>query len=236
MKALDEIETQDVPDSKYKQKPIILIKEESKLEIMSNPIYYPILASLREGPKTVWEINQDADRFIRKEAKKMGLRNEKDIKDYVAKRKRSDKSLYRYIQHLIKLDFVTVWGKRVAMEKPMTAKIFARTAKFFFVEDFYSKMICDDPNCIESMSKILSLLYDIPKPDEKHIEKFTDIMKKSFSSVTSKLFKEKPEEFVKTLEKLSVSEISDIIHILGLVELVKNSEKYSSLLESLEKK
>ena len=230
------MKTQDVPNSSFKQEPIILIKEDSKMEIMSNPIYYPILASLREGPKTVKEIERDSEPYFKKEAKKMGIRDEKDIEDYVAKRKRSDKSLYRYIQHLIELNFVTLWGKRVNMKNPMTEKLFARTAKFFFVEDYYDKIVCEDPNCIESMSKILSLLYNIPKPDEKYLEKFTNVMKKSFQDVTNKLFNDKPEEFVKTLDKLSVSEVKDVIQTLGIINLVKNADKYSKLLESLEKK
>jgi hypothetical protein len=228
------MKTQDVPDSSFKQEPIILIKEEKKMEIMKNPIYYPILASLREGPKTVKEIEEDSVRLLKQEAKKMGLTDEKDIKDYISKRKRSDKSLYRYIQHLIELNYVALWGKRVAMDKPMTEKLFARTAKFFFVEDYYENMICEDPNCIESMSKILGLIYDIPNPDEKQLEKFTSAMKKSFKDVTNTLFREKPDEFVKNLENLSLSEVTDVIQTVGIINLVKNSEKYAKLLESLE--
>ena len=43
------MKTQDVMDPNFKQKPVLLIKEEEKLLIMSNPNYYPILMSLREG-------------------------------------------------------------------------------------------------------------------------------------------------------------------------------------------
>lgn len=216
---------------KYKEEPIILIREESKLKIMSNPIYFPILMSLREGPKTVKEIEEDYLEFAVKEAKKQGIKDKSEIKEYVAKKKRSDKSLYRYIQHLIELDFVDVYGKRIS--KPMTEKLFARTAKFFFVEDYYEKMVCEDSKCIESMSKVLSLIYNVPKPDEKHVAKFTSIMKKSFENVTQILFKEKPEEFVQQVENLSLSEVTDVIQTLSMIDLVKNSEKYSKLIESI---
>ncbi len=225
-----------VHDPNFKQKPIILIKEESKLEIMSNPIYYPILMSLREGPKTVKEIEEDYLIFIEKEAKKQGIKDKKKIKEYVAKKKRSDKSLYRYIQHLIELDFVALYGKRVAMDKPITEKLFARTAKFFFVDSYYDKIVCEEPNCIKSMIELLGLIYDVTTPEEKHLEEFTALLKDSFKKVTKILFKEKPNEFVQKVENLSLKEITDVIQTLSIIELVRNSRKYSKLLASLEKK
>ena len=75
------MKTQDVMDPNFKQKPVIVIKEEEKLLIMSNPNYYPILMSLREGYKTVKEIEEDFTKFILKELKKKGITDEKKIKD-----------------------------------------------------------------------------------------------------------------------------------------------------------
>ncbi|GAG95343.1 unnamed protein product, partial [marine sediment metagenome] len=128
------MKTQDLIDPNFKQKPVVLIKEEAKMQIMANPIYFPILMSLRDGYKTIKEIEEEYNKFIVKDLKKQGIKDRKKIKEMVDKKKRSDKSLYRYIQHLIDADFVVLVGKRIAMEKSMTEKIFARTAKFFFVD------------------------------------------------------------------------------------------------------
>ena len=71
--------TQDFLDPDFKQKPIILISEDEKLKVMSNPIYYPILASLREGHKTVKEIEEDYLKFLKKDAKKAGKIKEEEV-------------------------------------------------------------------------------------------------------------------------------------------------------------
>ena len=161
------MKTQDLIDPNFKQKPVVLIKEEAQMQIMANPIYFPILMSLRDGYKTIKEIEEEYNKFIVKDLKKQGIKDRKKIKEMVEKKKRSDKSLYRYIQHLIDADFVVLVGKRIAMEKSITEKIFARTAKFFFVDSYYEKMICANQGCIDSLSQLLGLIYDVP-PLEKN--------------------------------------------------------------------
>ncbi|MCG3254828.1 MAG: hypothetical protein KAU62_01995, partial [Candidatus Heimdallarchaeota archaeon] len=143
---------------------------------------------------------------------------------------------HRYVQHLIEFDFVALYGKCVAMDKPLTEKLFARTAKFFFVDSYYDKIVCEEPNCIESLSDPLGLIYDVHAPEKKHLEEFTALLKDSFKKVTKILFKEKPDEFVQKVEKLSLKEITDVIQTLSIIELVRNSKNYSKLLSCLDKK
>ncbi|NPD89303.1 MAG: hypothetical protein HGN29_11305 [Asgard group archaeon] len=226
---------QDIIDPSFIQKPVVLIKEEEKLLIMSNSNYYPILMSLREGYKTVKEIEEDFTKYILKDLKKQGITDEKKIKEIVDKKKRSDKSLYRYVQHLIDADFVALVGKRVTMEKSMTEKLFARTAKFFFVDSYYNKTICDNQNCIESLSQLLGLVFETSKPDNAEIEKFVSLMKQSSKTITSILFKEKSEEFVQMVENLSLDEIGAVLQTLSMIDLVVNAEKTLKLIESLKK-
>ncbi len=227
------MKTQDVIDENFKQIPVMLIKDEDKLQVMGNPIYYPIFMSLRDGYKTVKEIGEDYVKFIEKEAKKQGILDDKKIEEYVEKKRRSDKSLYRYIQQLIDAEFVVLVGKRVAMDKPMTEKLFARTAKFIFVESFYEKIFCTKPNCLESIIQLLGLLYDVPDPELANLEQFTNSMMDSSKRITSKLFNEKSEEFVQIVEKLSLAEITAVLQTLSLIDLVSTSENYTKLIKSL---
>jgi hypothetical protein len=227
------MKTQDVLDPDFKQKPVVIIKDEKKLQLMSNPNYYPILASLREGFKTVKEIEEDFIKLIKKDLKKQGLTDEKKIKEVLEKKKRSDKSLYRYIQHLIDADFVALVGKRVAMEKSLTEKLFARTARFFFVESYYEKLICADQSCIESLSRLLGVIYDVPPIDENVIKKFTSAMMKSSKEITSILFNKKSEEFVQMVDKLALDEVTAVLQTLSIINLITNSEDHSKLIESL---
>ena len=224
---------QDVIDPNFKQKPVVLIKEEDKLKLMSNPNYYPILVSLREGFKTVKEIEEDYIEFIKKDLKKQGITEEQKIKEIVDKKKRSDKSLYRYIQHLIDVDLVALVGKRISMEKSMTEKLFARTAKFFFIESYYKKMICANQNCIESLTQLLEVIYDIPQLDNAVLKQFINSMKKSSKKITSILFSEKSDEFVQMVDNLSMDEVTAVLQTLSIIDLVANSKEYAELLKSL---
>ena len=229
------MKTQDVIDPDFRQKPVILIKEEEKILIMSNPTYYPILMSLREGYKTVKEIEEDYTKYIIKDLHKKGIKDEKEIKEIVGKKKRSDKSLYRYIQHLIDAGFVSLVGKRIAMEKTMTEKIFARTAKFFFVDSYYEKKTCENQNCIDSLAQLLGLVFNVPQPTKSEVKNFLNSMNASSKRITSMLFNEKSEEFVKIVDTLSLTEVTAVIQTLCIIDLVTDSKKYVKLIEELGK-
>ncbi len=229
------MKTQDLIDPNFKQKPVVLIKEEAKMQIMANPIYFPILMSLRDGFKTIKEIEEEYNKFIVEDLKKQGIKDRKKIKEMVDKKKRSDKSLYRYIQHLIDADFVVLVGKRIAMEKSMTEKIFARTAKFFFVDSYYEKMICANQGCIDSLSQLLGLIYDVPPLEKTNLKQFTNLMKECSKKITSILFTKKSEEFVQIVENLSLSEITAVLQTLSIIDLVNNPKDFKKLLKSIEK-
>ncbi|MCG3259464.1 MAG: hypothetical protein H7644_06945 [Candidatus Heimdallarchaeota archaeon] len=229
------MEPEDIIDKNFKQEAVILIKDEAKLQIMGNPVYYPIFMSLRDGHKTVKEIEEDYTKLLQKQAKKKGAKSKKEVKEFVEKNKRSGKSLYRYIQHLIDAGFVALVGKRVSIDNPMTEKLFARTATFFFVESFYEKIFCTNPNCMESMTQLLELIYDVPKPETADLEQFTSSMMDSSKKITSKLFNEKSEEFVQMVDKLSLDEITAVLQTLSLIDLVSKPENYARLLKNLKK-
>jgi hypothetical protein len=218
----------DVIDSNFKQKSVMLISDEGKLEIVADPKYLPILESLREGYKTVKEIEKDYTKFIEKEVRKHYSKDEKIIQELVEKRKRSDQSLYRYVQDLVKAGFVTCIGKRI--DKPMIEKLFARTAKLFLNDKYYEKLISSSKTSIESLARLIELIYEIPKPDDELIGDYCSQMEASFQKITKKLFKEKPEEYVKIVEKLSLQEINSVIQIISILDLVVNQAKYKKLL------
>lgn len=225
------METQDVIDPKFKQKPVILITDEEKIQVMSNPTYFPILMSLRDGYKTVKEIEEDYTKYFYKLAIKKGYSKQEEIEEFVEENKRSDKSLYRYIKDLIKFNFVVPIGKRVALEKPMTEKLFARTAKFFFVENFYEKSECQNPKCIESISKLTELIFNVPKVDPEEIVHISNLLSDSTKKISEILFGPKSEDFVDIVEELSLDEVMIAIQMLSLIKLIANQKEYKQLLD-----
>ena len=225
------MEVKEVIDPDFEQKSVILIEGKSKLEIITSPIYLPILESLREGYKTVKEIEKDYAKFVETEIRKHIKKDEKKIQELVEKRKRSDKSLYRYIQDLVKAGFVTVVGKRI--DKPMIEKLFARTAKLFLNDKYYEKLICTSEEGIESISRLIELVYVIQKPEYNSVKNFISQMEVSFMNITNKLFQEYPEEYVKIVEKLSLQDVNAVLQTICIVDLITKQDNYKKLLSSI---
>lgn len=223
---------QDVVDSKFEQKSVMLIKDMSKLEIVFDPKYIPILESLREGYKTVKEIENDYTKFIEKEVRKNYKKEDKIIQEIIEKRKPSSPSLYRYVQDLVKAGLVTCIGKRI--DKPMIEKLFARTAKLFLNDKYYEKMICSSKASIESLARLIELIYEIPRPDNEIVREYSSQMEISFQQITMKLFKERSDEYVKIVEKLSLQEINSVLQTISILDLIVNRAQYKRLLEVLD--
>ena len=224
----------DVLDKDFKPKPVVLISDEVKLKIMSKPTSFPILMSLRDGYKTVKEIEDYYKKYLEKQAKKKGM-SKKEIKKFVKEGDRSDKSFYRYVQELIKAGFIVTIGKRVALDKPMTEKLFARTADFFFVEKFYEKTSCTEPQCVESLANLAGLAYDVPPIDLKIITDFSRTFIESTKRITENLFGEKSAKFVDIVAGLNLEEVMTVIQMLSPIELISSREEYSELLKMIGK-
>ncbi len=222
----------DVIDSNFEQESVILISDESKLEIVTDPKYLPILESLREGYKTVKEIERDYTKFIEKEVRKQYKKDEKIIQELVKKRRRSDQSLYRYVQDLVKAGFVICIGKRI--DKPMIEKLFARTAKLFLNDKYYEKLISSSKASIDGLARLIELIYEVPKPEDELIREYSSQMKVSFQKITKKLFKEKPNEYVEIVEKLSLHEINSALQTISILDLIVNQAQYIKLLKALD--
>ncbi len=226
------MKVKDVIDPNFKQKSVILVEDKRRLDTVTNPIYLPILESLREGYKTVKEIEQDYANFIEVQVRKQIKKDEKKVQELVKQRMRSDKSLYRYIQDLIKAGFVVMVGKRI--DKPMIEKLYARTAKLFLNDTYYEKLICTSDAGIESLSSLIKLVYGISKPDFNFVKEFLSQMEVSFKETTDKLFKEKPEEYVEIVEKLSLKDVNAVLQTICIVDLINNQDNYKKLLSSIE--
>ena len=220
---------QDVIDPNFKQKSVMLISDKGKLEIVTDPKYLPILESLREGYKAVKEIEKDYTKFIEREVRKNYRKDEKIIQELIEIRKPSSPSLYRYVQDLVKAGFVACIGKRI--DKPMIEKLFARTAKLFLNDTYYEKMICSSKASIESLARLIEMIYEFPKPDDEAIREYSSQMERSFQQITKTLFKEKPEEYVKIVEKLSLQEINSVLQTISILDLIINRAQYKKLLE-----
>ncbi|MFX0113296.1 MAG: hypothetical protein ACFFB3_01985 [Candidatus Hodarchaeota archaeon] len=106
------METHDI--IKNEQKFFKLI-DRNLQRIFDNPNYIPLLNALRSEPRTIKEIAIEYNKH--------------------AKKRKSETTLYRYIQYLIELKLVQIAGQRVVYGKRATEILYSRTAQVFFIPD-----------------------------------------------------------------------------------------------------
>ncbi|MCG3226759.1 MAG: winged helix-turn-helix transcriptional regulator [Candidatus Heimdallarchaeota archaeon] len=213
----------------FEQQPVLIIGNEEKIEykdakteekksvlktnLLSDPLYSPILTALKKGPLTVRELE--------KEYKKL------------ADDPKSDKTLYRYLKFLEKAGLVAPAGQRVTVGKTATEALYSRTAKLFYssfaYNDLWECSFCN--SVLGKVAEILSLREDMPNQDK-------DCVKKLMTSVDGYIFNEISEFFEKHFEEIAEItkdsnpyEMSRITNVLGTILLLNQPKSYEKPLE-----
>ena len=133
----------------YKQESVKFVVDKEANKLLNNPIYRPILLILREGIKTAEEIQEV-------------------IKTKEELQKPSLKTIYRHLKALTAADLVVEAGVRKIYKSgeekpPTTQRLFARTAKFFYLSGSTEEYISP-----ENVKKRAKLLREILGIDLKH--------------------------------------------------------------------
>jgi len=100
-----------------------VIQDEETAKMVMDDLYYPILIVLRKGPMTVKEIETQYNE--------------------IAKNKKSDKTIYRYLKTLQEYDLIRAAGQRVVLGKTATETLFSRSAYAIYLRteqsEFWTK-------------------------------------------------------------------------------------------------
>ena len=174
----------------------------------------------KKGPLTVKEIIEE----FRLESK-----HSSDIKE------KSDKTIYRYIAELKKMDMVTQVGKRIYVDNLKTETLFGVTAKFFLIgthntpfhRNASGEILKRRKGLVEFIGDVLKHQYGGKKPNLDCLENIlvdltessTDVLIENFESLS-----------LESIEKLISGEIQedegtylmDFINWLGLVIVRKD--------------
>jgi predicted transcriptional regulator len=92
-----------------------VIQDEDTAKMVMDDLYFPILVVLRNGPMTVKEIEEKYNE--------------------IAKNKKSDKTIYRYLKTLQDHDLIKAAGQRVVLGKTATETLFARSAYAIYLRN-----------------------------------------------------------------------------------------------------
>lgn len=176
----------------FKQEKMIFIKDEKQKKLFEDENLRLVLKFLRKGPMTISDLISTF--------KKHG-------------EKKSDKSIYRYLQQLIKAKLIAKAGKRISIRNDndlASETLFMRTAKAFIIKQPLSEMESKSP-FFEALFLFLKQLYG---NKTGNLNKFKELIRKideDRDQFTFDLFINANKE---TNDKINDLEGSDIFYSL----------------------
>jgi len=113
----------------YQEDTVKVITTEQK-ESYSDDRLLTIIVALRKGPMTVRDLEEEYNKIIEKQIDKMDL-TKKEKQELIEKSKRKGKTLYKYLDLLMKNGLVVEAGRRIRPGQTATETLYGRTAKLF---------------------------------------------------------------------------------------------------------
>lgn len=110
-----------------------VIQDEETAKMVMDDLYFPILIVLRKGPMTVKEIEVEYNE--------------------IAKNKKSDKTIYRYLKTLQEFDLIRAAGQRVVLGKTATETLFSRSAYAIYLRNEQSEFWLKEEG--ENLARVL---------------------------------------------------------------------------------
>ena len=206
----DQEKYQDIID----YKPVILkvLSDEKTLKTLENPNYVMMLPILRKGPMTVQEVTKAFNKM--------------------ADKKRSDKSIYRYLKTLEELGVVATAGQRVIMGKTASEKLYMRTARVFELRYKYINWMGEEGNeWAERFGTLVSHMLEIDQvPSVKCIQEFFEKWNKARSSAIEKLASIVPDDEMETITTCDLRELTETFARVYIFSTLMN---HPDLLEQL---
>lgn len=206
---------------------IVFLSDNEQIAAIANNDLYPIIAFLRHRNATVREITEAYSAFSSSQDSK----------------KKSDKSIYRYLKELNRLKLVDVVGQRVTKGQTATEKIWGRTARIFYVEhdlpdesvsirDFCSEdcLACQDEGIHQNSLKGIALshllkhvLGDIT--EEVNYAEWSESLEVKIKDEIKVLVSKLSEQELRDISKLPYQAIDQILTVSSLMSLFKRKSK-----------
>ena len=205
--------------SDINQKAVLFVKNEEATEMLANPIYRPILGTLREGIKTAEEITHDI--------------SSKEEDQDISSKSPSLKTVYRHLKALTEAGLVVEAGTRTIYredEKKTTTKqtLFARTAKFFYfqraAEDYLRSK--DLSRRAKYLKKILEIYFPKSNPTDKNVEELLKKISEVRANLQTDLFKTYPDELVEALGEINLDDLQYVFDLFLTVSMMFNSSDF----------
>lgn len=188
-------------------KPIFMkfIKDEKTLKLVKDKNHFPILKLLKKEPMTVKELEEEYELLTEK--------------------KKSNKTIYRYLKTLEEAGLVVPAGNLVTTGKTATETIYARTAMGFYMKGsdhcFWDTEKAD--RIVENVGFLLEPLFEGKKADMKKLAIIMENQSDCSEMGLEDLVKEVEDKNIHTMQDCDLDEINIILKFTGLFAgLIKN--------------
>ncbi len=219
---------QDVIDEDFIQKGIGVIEDKEQISHLKDNAYSPIINALTKGPMTVKELTKNYNKIVKKRALKLDI-----PKAAFEKMKRTEKSIYRYVNDLISVGLVDLAGRRVVIDKTASENLYGRTAKVFLLkpekEDYW---LSEEAKVfLEKILRLMSIILDKPAPSLDCLSEMLTEMDRNRLREFYDTLGDKYEDISEILLEGSISENNKILDFVGVLLQIWNSKHYRSMLE-----
>ncbi len=213
------------------EKAFEILSDKKTWEIIEDPRYEPILIALRKGPMSVKELEREYNLIIAKKIEKMPLEDE-EKKEIREKAERKGKTLYKYLDILIKLGLVVHAGKRVKMGQTASETLYGRIAKVYFKsdKDFTKLRVNEIKKSIPIIAKIISMEKKAKEISEECLTKFIKECYIMLHNERKRVLSKYSEEITKTAVDAKYDELNLVNQFLDIYYLITHASELKKLL------
>ena len=191
----------------FEQESVKFIEDEKAKKMLRNELYRPILLILREGEKTVQEIEED----YKKHSKKIP----------------NIKSLYRHIKALTDVGLITEAGVRSYKKSTEDKKLYSRTAKFFYIVDKHEDW--EESVLNTGNMKVIASILQLAHNKKPSIKSLTNLVRK-LNSCQEKgieyVFRNFPDELVEIMGDLPLKDVERILKVYSTLNILLSKADY----------
>jgi len=147
--------------------------------------------------------------------------------------KKSDKTIYRYINELTQAGLLIKAGQRVITGKTATETLYARKAKIYLLrQQSHDTWQCDE--CKSTLEKVGALIGLSQKIDQPSVDSLAKLMTKIdmfHEDEQIRLFEQNEKKVLEIIKDCTFKETSHILETFKLIFLLMNSQEFKEELE-----
>jgi len=147
--------------------------------------------------------------------------------------KKSDKTIYRYINELTQAGLLIKAGQRVITGKTATETLYARKARIYLLrQQAHDTWKCDE--CKDTLEKVGALIGLSQKIDQPSVDSLAKLMAKIdmfHEDEQIRLFEQNEKKVLEIIKDCTFKETSHILETFKIIYLMMNSQEFKEELE-----